>query len=174
MAIALPLRHRWSDGTRHVLFEPTEFLERLAVITPRPRINLVLYYGLLAPRSSWRNAIVRAGGRRCDRTAARSPGGAASASDPPTASWAALMRRAFGFDVLACPRCGHGMRLIALIERPEVIRRILRHLGHPLEVPPPAPARAPPFSDDADAACSALRLPFADEAEWAPAEEEPC
>ena len=45
---------------------------------------------------------------------------------------------------------------------------------HPLEVPPPAPARAPPFSDDADAACSALRLPFADEAEWAPAEEEPC
>ncbi|MDD1721797.1 MAG: transposase [Euryarchaeota archaeon] len=172
--VVLRLRHRWSDGTTHVLFEPTEFLERLAVITPRPRINLVLYYGLLAPRSSWRNAIVRAGGRRCDRTAARSPGGAASASDPPTASWAALMRRTFGFDVLACPRCGHGMRLIALIERPEVIRRILRHLGHPLEVPPPAPARAPPFSDDADAGCSALRLPFADEAEWAPAEEEPC
>ena len=76
--------------------------------------------------------------------------------------------------MLACPRCGHAMRLIALIDQPEVIRRILRHLGQPLEVPPPAPARAPPFSDDADAAPSALGLPFTDEAAWTPAEEEPC
>ena len=53
------------------------------------------------------------------------------------------MRRAFGFDVLACPRCGHAMRRIALIEQAEVIRRILRHLGEPTDVP--APARAPPL-----------------------------
>jgi hypothetical protein len=84
------------------------------------------------------------------------------------------MRRAFGFDVLACPRCGHAMRLVALIEQPEVIRRIFRHLGQPLEVPPPAPARAPPCSDDADDVSSALGLPFVDQAEWTPAEEEPC
>ena len=51
------------------------------------------------------------------------------------------MRRAFGFDVLACPRCGHTMRLIALLEETEVIRRILRHLGEPTDVP----ARAPPL-----------------------------
>ncbi len=31
-----------------------EFLERLAAITPRPRINLVLYHGVLAPRARWR------------------------------------------------------------------------------------------------------------------------
>lgn len=172
--VVLRLRHRWTDGTTHVVFEPTEFLERLAVITPRPRINLVLYYGLLAPRSSWRDAVVRDGGRRSDPTAQRTSGGAAGASDPGTASWAALMRRAFGFDVLACPRCGHAMRLIALIEQPEVIRRILRHLGHPLDVPPPAPARVPPFAGDADDASSAHGLPFADEAEWTPTEEEPC
>jgi hypothetical protein len=28
-----------------------------------------------------------------------------------------LMRRTFGFDVLACPRCGGRLRLIALIEQ---------------------------------------------------------
>jgi hypothetical protein len=28
--------------------------------------------------------------------------------------WADLMRRTFGFDVLACPRCGGRLRSIAL------------------------------------------------------------
>jgi hypothetical protein len=64
------------------------------------------------------------------------------------------MRRTFGFDVLACPRCGHAMRLIALIEQVEGIRRILRHLGQPLDVPAPAPARAPPPLDDVGKPCS--------------------
>ena len=63
------------------------------------------------------------------------------------------MRRAFGFDVLACPRCGRAMRLIALIEQAAVIRRILRHLGQPTEVPAPAPpliatGREKPGADD--------------------------
>ena len=56
------------------------------------------------------------------------------------------MQRAFGFDVLACPRCGGRLRLIALIEASAVIRRILCHLGLPDEMPPARPARAPPVS----------------------------
>jgi len=43
-------------------------------------------------------------------------------------SWASLMERTFGLDVLACPRCGGRLRLIALIEEAAVIGRILRHL----------------------------------------------
>ena len=39
------------------------------------------------------------------------------------------MRGAFEFDVLACPRCGGRLRLIALIEEAAVIGRMLRHLG---------------------------------------------
>jgi hypothetical protein len=35
-----------------------EFLERLAVLTSRPRVNLILYYGVLAPRAAWRAALV--------------------------------------------------------------------------------------------------------------------
>ncbi len=57
---------------------------------------------------------------------------------------ARLMARTFGFDVLACPRCGGCLRLIALIDEAAVIDRILRHLGVPTEVPAPRPARAPP------------------------------
>lgn len=62
-AVWLTLRHRWSDGTTHLKFEPLELLERLAVLTPRPRINLVLYYGVLAPRARWRAAAVAWTGR---------------------------------------------------------------------------------------------------------------
>jgi hypothetical protein len=34
------------------------------------------------------------------------------------------MRRAFDIDVLACPRCGGRLRLIAAVEDPEAIRAI--------------------------------------------------
>ena len=67
-------------------------------------------------------------------------------------------RRSFGLDVLACPRCGGRLRLIALIEETSVIERILRHLHRPTEVPAPRPGRAPPrletcvFNQDTDIA----------------------
>jgi hypothetical protein len=50
--LRLQLRHRWSDGTTHLLFDPLELLERLAALTPRPRINLILYHGVLPFDSS--------------------------------------------------------------------------------------------------------------------------
>ena len=48
--VRLELKRPWANGTTHLLFEPVELLERLAALTPRPRINLILYYGVLAPR----------------------------------------------------------------------------------------------------------------------------
>ena len=62
--------------------------------------------------------------------------------------WAELMRRTFGVDVLACPRCGGRLRLVALIDQASVIQRILRHFGLPTDVPEPRPARAPPCAVD--------------------------
>jgi len=49
--VVCTLRSPWHDGTRHLIFTPHELLERLAAITPRPHINLVLYHGVLAPRA---------------------------------------------------------------------------------------------------------------------------
>jgi len=51
--VVLQIRHPWSDGTTHLLFDPLELLERLAVLIPRPRINLILYHGVLGPRATW-------------------------------------------------------------------------------------------------------------------------
>jgi len=150
--VVLALRHAWADGTTHVVFEPTAFLERLAVLVPRPRVNLVLYHGVLAPRAAWRAEVVR---RQtpvvpADTSATETPVHAPAPSDHGSGSrWADLMRRAFGFDVLACPRCGGRLRLIALLDESAVTRRILRHLGLPTEVPAARPARAPPLRDRA-------------------------
>ena len=43
----MQFRHPWSDGTTHLVFDPVGLLERLAVLIPRPRINLILYHGVL-------------------------------------------------------------------------------------------------------------------------------
>jgi Putative transposase len=50
--VRLQLRQPWRDGTTHLVFDPVEFLGRLAVLVPRPRINLILYHGGLAPRAA--------------------------------------------------------------------------------------------------------------------------
>jgi len=180
--VVLQLRHPWADGTTHLLFDPLELLERLAVLIPRPRINLILYHGVLGPRAAWRSLVVDFGnatdggesttadapmaGARVDLREARAT---EPAPDPPCGRearpqrekaplWADLMRRTFGIDVLACPRCGGRFRLIALIEEASVIERILRHLHLPTEVPTPRPGRAPPlletglFNQDTDTA----------------------
>ena len=61
--------------------------------------------------------------------------------------WAELMRRTFGFDVLACPRCGSRLRLIALIEEATVIERassaISAYRLRSLRRIPPACRRSP-------------------------------
>lgn len=146
--IWLTLRHRWADGTTRLRFDPLELLERLVALTPRPRVNLILYYGVLAPRAPWRAEIVPAIADGVDaREEATPEDGAASCAQPSRAGayqWAELMRRTFGVDVLACPRCGGRLRLVALIEQASVVQRFLRHLGLPTEVPEPRPARAPP------------------------------
>jgi hypothetical protein len=120
-------------------------LERLAVLTPRPRVNLILYYGVLAPRALWRAVIVP---RTADgievREEAAPEDGDASCAKPSRAGayqWAELMRRTFGVDVLACPRCGGRLRLVALIDQASVIQRILRHRA-PHRSPRAAPRAA--------------------------------
>jgi hypothetical protein len=45
---------------------------------------------------------------------------------------------------LACPSCGGDIRLISFITDPGPIRKILTHLGEPLESPRVSPARGPP------------------------------
>jgi len=64
-------------------------------------------------------------------------------------TWAELMRCAFGADVPPCPRYGGRMVVLATIEAPAVIRRILAHLGSSTGPGEPAFGQAPPCGDGA-------------------------
>ena len=119
--VLLALKTAWADGTRHLLFEPLELLEKLAALTPRPRINLTIYHGVLAPHARWRARVVASEGSPAPTSLPASP----SEGDVTVElmhrhwSWANLMRRAFEIDVLACPKCGGRLRSIATVEDPE-------------------------------------------------------
>jgi hypothetical protein len=43
-------------------------------------------------------------------------------------SWAQRLKRVFGIDIETCPACGGAVRIIACIEDPVVIEKILTHL----------------------------------------------
>jgi len=133
--VALELKRAWHDGTRELVFEPLEFLERLAAMTPRPETNLLICRGVLAPRARWRGRVVVYGRPVPEPTAsmaslAAGPDGMGVKTASPRAwSWAVLMHRAFGIDVLACAHCGGRLRLIATLHDPAGIRKILAHLA---------------------------------------------
>ncbi len=74
--VRLELRRPWRDGRTDLVFDPVEFLGRLAVLVPRPRINLILYHGVLGPRAAWRADVIR-------RTASED-GGDAGLKEPTT------------------------------------------------------------------------------------------
>ena len=44
-------------------------------------------------------------------------------------SWARLLKRVFDIDIEHCPNCGGTLKIIAAIEDPPVIVRILTHLS---------------------------------------------
>jgi hypothetical protein len=77
--VQLELRRHWSDGTTHLRFDPVELLERLAALVPRPRINLILYHGVLAPRAARRARVVQYG--RVEDRAAESGGPGAEVNE---------------------------------------------------------------------------------------------
>ncbi len=172
--VLVTLKAEWHDGATHLLFTPIELLEKLAALTPRPRINLVVYHGLLAPRARNRARAVahgaaapapfglappvtdvpRADASPPDVPATRPTTDPSDATELPRPEkprdwkWADLMRRVFDLDVLECPRCGGRMSVIATIEAADVLRKILGHLGLPTDPPTPLPARPPPSALD--------------------------
>ncbi len=63
-------------------------------------------------------------------------------------TWAQRLKRVFGIQIDTCVRCGGTLKVIASIEEPQVIARILAHLqktaSDPQQAELPLGARAPP------------------------------
>jgi hypothetical protein len=56
------LKTPYRDGTTgdrrsHIIFEPLDFIARLAALVPKPRVNLTRFHGVFAPNSRHRVTI---------------------------------------------------------------------------------------------------------------------
>jgi len=150
------LRHRWRDGTSHVIFDPLDLIGKLAALVPPPRFNLVRYHGTLAPSSRWRSSIVPMPPADGEESGSKNHTGCVlkkgkkdsqvkddrvqKAGHPRNYSWAELLKRVFNFDVLRCGSCGGRMRILCAINPPPAIKKILDCLGLPSRPPPISPA----------------------------------
>ena len=144
----------WDDGTTAMKLTPMELMERLVALVPRPRVHLTRFHGVLAPHYKHRKQIVP-----------KPPELKVTGQEPEIIDsnileqkkknipWARLLARVFGIEVETCSKCGGRMKIIAAIEDPKVIRKILEHMGLDTKPPPLKPARGPPkvkdhFEDD--------------------------
>ena len=129
-----------------MIFEPEDFIARLAALVPKPRAHLTRYHGVFAPASPDRAQVVpktRAVANKDNEC------GEPSATERQRAlTWAQRLKRVFAIDIEVCRRCGGRLRVIASLEDSAVIERILEHLGREGEsVDPAHPSRAPPEGD---------------------------
>jgi hypothetical protein len=146
--IRYQLKTPYRDGTTHVIFEPLDCIARLAALVPRPRVNLTRFHGVFAPNSKHRARVTPA--RRGKGNKVR------VLDEPPTPAerrasmtWAQRLKRVLHIDIETCSACGGAMKVIACIEDPGVIRKILDHLNDkagPNETAPLPESRAPPMS----------------------------
>jgi hypothetical protein len=92
---------------------------------PPPRVHLTRFHGVFAAHAALRAAITPGGkGAGAQKRAA--------AAEGPTPkdvrlNWARRLRRVFGIEIEQCAGCGGRLQVLASIEEPEVIERILAH-----------------------------------------------
>ncbi len=134
------LKTPYENGTTRIVLDPLDFLSRLASLVPRPRTNLIRFHGVFAPNFKHRHLITPKTKSLGKQTTP--PGNSSSMT------WAGRLKRVFGMDIEVCLECGGKLKVISSIEEPEVIEKILNHLGLDSKVPEPHSPGASPEEDD--------------------------
>ena len=147
-----PGRKSTRPGANGVVeLSPFEFLDRLTDLVPPPRKHRHRYHGVFAPNHKLRRAVTalaignvgkRGDGHGTGGCCAANPNQKPRSHDTARIAWAKLMAWVGEEFPPECPACGGDIRLIAFITEPGPIRKILTHLGEPLEPPHHAGPRA--------------------------------
>ena len=121
------LKTPYSDGTTHVIFEPLDFIAKLAALVPKPRVNLTRFHGVFAPNSKHRVEVTpakRGKGRTRQENEDKTP-----EQRHQSMTWAQRLKRVFNIDVSICPQCGGEAKVITCIEDQAIIDKILQHFA---------------------------------------------
>ena len=142
-------------GRNFEITDPLEWIARITAHIPRKGSKQVIYYGSYS--QAWRGRERRQGILPAtDQELPVNTEGLPSCSRRRRCMWAILLKKVWDIDALKCPMCGGRMKAISVIERPSVIRRILKHLSLYEEEKP----RSPP--DSLQMVCE----PYADYVPW--------
>jgi hypothetical protein len=126
--IRYQLKTPYRNGTTHVIFEPLDFIAKLAALVPKPRVNLTRFHGVFAPRNKLRDKVTP-GKRKRNKNALNQQSSQSPAERRASMTSAQRLKRVFNIDIETCNQCGGSVKVIACIEDPEVIRKILDHLA---------------------------------------------
>ena len=124
------LKTPWRNGTTHVIFEPLDFISRLVSLVPRPRVNLTRFHGVFAPNSKYRARVTPAKRGKRKKCHSVDDTNHTPAEKRASMTWSKRLKRVFNIDMETCDKCGGGVRIIASIEDPVVIQKILAHLDN--------------------------------------------
>jgi hypothetical protein len=142
--VMLKLKSPYRDGTTHIVMHPQEIMQRLVALMPRPRLHLIRFHGVLAPNTKLRAAVILQPAQMDSAPAHDHKHGQAArmsrCSGWPCSSGTSSAPALFDIDVERCA-CGGQLKILAAIEEPVVIVRILTHLGLAARAPPRAAAR---------------------------------
>lgn len=111
------------DGKEEKIFDALEWLAAMCSHVPNKGEQMVRYYG--------HYSNVARGKRKKNKQDELIP----SILEPDGSSgeykrnWARLIQKIYEVDPLTCPKCQGRMRILAFIEQPEIIEKILKHLG---------------------------------------------
>ena len=123
-------------------------ISRLVSLIPKPRVNLTRFHGIFAPNSKHRALVTPAKRGRVKKVKIPDEAQDQTATEKRASmTWAKRLKRVFNIDIETCSECGGEVRIIASIEDPEVIRKILAHLDEKAATAVTAhlpPCRAPP------------------------------
>ena len=111
------------DGKEEKVFDALEWLAAMCSHVPNKGQQMVRYVGFYSN-------VARGKRKKNDQdelipSILKSAGSAKEYNR----NWARLIQKIYEVDPLTCPRCSGKMKVISIIERPEIIKKILRHLG---------------------------------------------
>ena len=107
------------------VFTATDFLAAITQHIPDKGVQIVRYYGLYSNKTRG----VRHRGLRAELLPHRPGVSPPPPLELPSKRWRNLILRVWHADPLRCPVCQNPMRVIAVIDDPRVVEKILRHLG---------------------------------------------
>ena len=146
--IRYELKTPYRNGTTHVVFEPVDFIARLAALVPKPRVNLTRFHGVFASNSKHRIQVTLAKRGKGRKELERHAWDEKTPLERHAAMiWAQRLKRVFNIDIEICEKCKGPVRIIACVEDPIAIEKILKYLKEKAvsdNTTRPPPKRAPP------------------------------